>query len=601
MKTLIIVESPTKARTIKNYLPDVEVLASKGHVRDLATKGPFGYGVDINSFEPTYEVIKEKQGVIGKLKKEAKQKHVLLATDPDREGEAISWHLAKLLGLNLDDNNRVYFNEITKPAILEAVNNPRKINLDLVNSQESRRILDRIIGFDLSKLVQRKLHSTSAGRVQSVALKIIIDREKEIEAFIPEDYYLLFAKFDDVVFDYVKNQRRSLKDKEEAKQIISDIDKTFHIKSINTKESKRYAPYPYTTSKLQQDGIARLRVGASTVMRIAQKLYEGVNIENETVGLITYMRTDSTRLSPVFVKETYDYIEKTYTKNYVGRLRVRRSKQSQDAHEAIRPTSIKRTPESVKPYLDEKGYQLYKMIYDRTLAFLMKEGLDEVKEVTITSKNYDFVKTFTKPLFDGYRILYNYTYDPYFEQTEDNKKPLIADKVYKEDKQTEPKRRFSEPTLIEELERLGIGRPSTYAETTRRITNIGYVRRVKGYFVPTDQGRLTSDSLDEYFNSFINTQYTSKMEGELDLIASGELSKDEMLKTFYKTFKPLVEHANKHMPFQPIKKEVKFVGEACPRCGKPLVYRVNKKGEKFIACTGFTDTPKCTYTRNIEK
>ena len=598
MKTLIIVESPTKARTIKNYLPDVEVVASKGHIRDLATKGPFGYGVDIETFEPTYEVIKEKQGIIYKLKKDAKGKHVLLATDPDREGEAISWHLAKILNLDLNDHNRILFNEITKPAIIEAVNKPRKINIDLVNSQESRRILDRIIGFDLSKLVQRKLYSTSAGRVQSVALKIIIDREKEIENFIPEDYYLLFAEVDGMIFDYVKNQRRSLKNKEQAEAILASIDKQFTIKEVNIKQAKRYSPYPYTTSKLQQDGIQRLRVGASSVMSIAQKLYEGVLIDNETVGLITYMRTDSTRLSPLFVKETYNYIEKNYTKDYVGRLRVSRSKQSQDAHEAIRPTSIHRTPESVKPYLDEKGYQLYKMIYERTLAFLMKEGLDEVKEVILTSNNHEFVKTFTKPLFDGYRVLYNYTYDPYFEEA--NKTTFRASKVYKEDKKTEPKRRFSEPTLIEELERLGIGRPSTYAETTRRITSIGYVRRVKGYFVPTEQGRLTAESLDEYFHSFINTKYTSKMEEELDLIASGELSKHEMLKTFYNTFKPLVTHANTHMPFQPLKKEVEYVNEDCPLCGKPLVYRMNKKGEKFIACSGYSNRPRCLYTRNID-
>ncbi len=598
MEALIIVESPTKAKTIKNYLPKVEVLASNGHVRDLTTKGRFGYGVNVDTFEPSYEVIKEKYGVVNKLKRAAKGKKVLLATDPDREGEAISWHLANILGLDLNDNNRIYFNEITKPAIIEAYNNPRQINLDLVNSQESRRILDRIIGFDLSKLVQRKLYSKSAGRVQSVALKIIIDREKEIEAFIPEAYYLIFARFGDIIFDYVKNQRRSLKNKEEAEKIVKEINKEFTIKEINIKEAKRYSAYPYTTSKLQQEGIMRLRVGASSVMNIAQKLYEGVLIKNETVGLITYMRTDSTRLSPLFVKETYNYIKDKYGSEYVGKLRVSRNKQSQDAHEAIRPTSIYRTPESVKPYLDEKSYLLYKMIYDKTLAFLMKEGIDEVKEVKITSNGYDFNKTFTKELFDGYRKLYNKEEEPYFFGKVGD--TLTLDKIYKENKQTEPKKRFSEPTLIEELERLGIGRPSTYADTTRKIINSGYVRRVKGYYHPTAQGILTEKNLDKYFNSFINTEYTSKMEEELDLIATGELSKEKMLKNFYKTFKPLVEHANKEMPFQPIKKEVEPVGEKCPKCGKDLVFRTNKKGERFIACTGFTSKPRCTYTRNIE-
>lgn len=597
METLIIVESPTKAKTIKNYLPKVEVLASNGHIRDLTTKGKFGYGVNIDSFEPKYEVIKEKLGVVSKLKRAAKDKKVLLATDPDREGEAISWHLANILDLDLTEKNRIYFNEITKPAIVEAYNNPRKIDLDLVDSQESRRILDRIIGFDLSKLVQRKLYSKSAGRVQSVALKIIIDREKEIMAFIPEAYYLIFARFGDVIFDYVKNQRRSLKHLSDAEKILKELDKEFTVKDINIKEIKRYSPYPYTTSKLQQEGITRLRVGASSVMNIARKLYEGVIIKNETVGLITYMRTDSTRLSPLFVKETFNYIKDTYGSLYVGNLRISRVKQSQDAHEAIRPTSIYRTPESVKPYLDEKAYLLYKMIYDKTLAFLMKEAVDEVKEVTITSNGYDFIKTFTKEIFDGYRKLYNNEKEPYFNSNVGD--TLVADKIYKENKQTEPKKRFSEPTLIEELERLGIGRPSTYAETTRKIINSGYVRKVKGYYHPTPQGLLTEKNLGKYFDTFINTEYTSNMEEELDLIASGELSKEKMLKSFYKTFKPLVEHASKEMPFQPIKKEIEHVGEKCPKCGKDLVYRLNKKGERFIACTGFTSKPRCTYTRNI--
>ncbi len=598
METLIIVESPTKAKTIKNYLPNVEVLASNGHVRDLTTKGKFGYGVSTDTFEPTYEIIKEKLGVVSKLKRAAKKKKVLLATDPDREGEAISWHLANILDLDLNKHNRIYFNEITKPAIVEAFNNPRKIDLDLVDSQESRRILDRIIGFDLSKLVQRKLYSKSAGRVQCVALKIIIDREKEIMAFISEAYYLIFARFGDVIFDYVKNQRRSLKNLSDAEKILKELDKEFTVKDISVKESKRYSAYPYTTSKLQQDGITRLRVGASSVMNIAQKLYEGVVIKNETVGLITYMRTDSTRLSPLFVRETYKYINDRYGGEYVGKLIFSKNKQSQDAHEAIRPTSIYRTPESVKPYLDEKSYLLYKMIYDRTLAFLMKEGIDEVKEVTLTSSGYDFNKTFTKIIFDGYRKLYNNEEEVDFLGRVGD--VLIADKIYKENKQTEPKKRFSEPTLIEELERLGIGRPSTYADTTRKIINSGYVRRLKGYYHPTPQGLLTEKNLGKYFDSFINTEYTSNMEEELDLIASGELSKEKMLKNFYKTFKPLVEHANKEMPFQPIKKEIEHVGEKCPKCGKELVYRTNKKGERFIACSGFTNKPRCTYTRNIE-
>ncbi len=599
MKTLIIVESPTKANTIKNYLSsDFEVFASVGHIRDLSTSGSGGYGVDIkNEFKPTYKLLPSKYNTVKELKALAKNKRVLIGTDPDREGEAIAWHIADILNLDLEEENRIRFYEITKKAVSEAVSNPSKIDLNLVASQEARRILDRIIGFDLSKLVQRKLRSTSAGRVQSVALKMIYDREIEILNFKPKTYYLVHAEFDCFKASYEKNAK-TLAKKEDALDVVENTTKTFNVKEIKISEQKRYSQYPYTTSKLQQDGINRLRMSASQTMSIAQKLYEGIKINGEVVGLITYMRTDSTRLAPQFINETKTFIEKTYGKNYVGIVRrAKQSKSSQEAHEAIRPTDIGLTPEKVQPFLDDRSFRLYKMIYNRTISFLMKEGIDEVKDVTFDSNGYLFKNKFYKVLFDGYRILYleDKPEECPFELKENE--TIEALKVYYEEKHTEPKKRFTEASLISEMENVGIGRPSTYAETTRRIHSVGYVKRQKGMFVPTEQGMLTAKNLDDYFKAFINTNYTSKMEEQLDLIADGEENKTEILDAFYNDFKPLLETANKKMEKQIIEKEIVYVNEDCPRCGSPLVYRQNRKGETFIGCSNF---PKCKYTRNIE-
>lgn len=600
MKTLIIVESPTKANTIKNYLPeDYEVFASVGHIRDLATSGVGGYGVDFkNNFKPSYKLISKKYNTVKELKQLAKDKNVLIATDPDREGEAIAWHLADVLGLDLTLNNRIRFNEITKKAILESLKNPTKIDMDLVSSQETRRILDRIIGFDLSKLVQRKLRSTSAGRVQSVALKMIYERENEINNFIKEPYYLIFAEFDCFKADYTLNNK-PINLKEEALEVMDNISNDFLVKEVDVSEQKRYSRYPYTTSSLQQDGINRLKMSASSVMVVAQKLYEGINIDEQTVGLITYMRTDSTRLSPTFIKDARSFITQKYGKQYVGTVRKRSgSKQAQDAHEAIRPTDINLTPEKVKPYLDNRSYRLYNMIYNRTLAFLMKEGVDEVKKVTLDSNKYLFKSTFSRIIFDGYRVIY--LEDKPTECEFNNKvgDTLKSKKNYLEEKWTEPPRRYTEASLINQMEKEGIGRPSTYAETTRRISAVGYAKRVKGSFVPTEQGMLTASNLKDFFPTLINTNYTSKMEQQLDLVAEGKEDKNQILLDFYQAFKPLIDTANKKMPRQIIKKEVIEVGEACPECGKPLVYRKNKKGETFIGCSGF---PKCKYTRNVDE
>ncbi|NLN50739.1 MAG: type I DNA topoisomerase [Acholeplasmataceae bacterium] len=604
MKTLIIVESPTKANTIKNLIPkDYEVVASVGHIRDLATSGKGGYGVNIEKdFKPNYIIIPTKYKTVKQIQKQAQNKKVLIATDPDREGEAIAWHIATLLNLDVNEKIRIRFFEVTKNAINKALANPKPIDMNLVSSQETRRILDRIIGFDLSKLVQRKLHSTSAGRVQSVALKMIYERENEILNFVKEAYYLVFAEFAEFKADYEKNSPKQ-KDKSLAERVCKEAGKDFEVTNIQIKNQNLHPAYPYTTSRLQQDGIVRLKMNASTVMRTAQKLYEGVKIDNQLVGLITYMRTDSTRLSQEFVRAATAYIKTNYGSEYFGRYRVpKATKSSQEAHEAIRPTDLNYTPEKVKPFLNNREFLLYQMIYNRAVGSLMKPGIDELKTVTLSSGGHNFLATFTKQIFLGYRILYvNDTKDEAVTFNYSVGDKLASKRVYQEKKFTQPRRRYSEATLIQEMEKLGIGRPSTYAETTRKIADVGYVRRQKGYFVPTEQGMLTAANLVEYFTTFINTSYTSKMEEQLDLIADGKEMKTEILNSFITTFKPLLENANKKMPYQAIKKEVVEVGEMCPRCGKPLVYRENKKGEKFIACSGFSSKPQCTYTRSIEE
>ena len=380
MKNLVIVESPSKSKTIEKYLgKDYKVVSSKGHIRDLATSGKEGLGVDVdNDFKATYVVSKDKKDVVKELKNLCKKaENVYLATDPDREGEAISWHLAKELGLDLDLNNRIVFNEITKNAILKAMDNPRTIDTDLVKSQETRRILDRIIGFKLSKLLQKKIKSKSAGRVQSIALRMICDREKEIENFVPEEYWTIKALLTKdknefiTVLSKINNKKAEIKNEEEANKILEMIKGPFVVDEVVSKSKKRASYLPFITSTLQQEASSKLGFSAKKTMMLAQNLYEGIDLKNETVGLITYMRTDSTRLSNDFVNAAYDLIEKEYGNEYKGFYRVKNDENSQDAHEAIRPTSLANTPESVKAYLTNDQYKLYKFIYARALASLM--------------------------------------------------------------------------------------------------------------------------------------------------------------------------------------------------------------------------------------
>ena len=513
-KNLVIVESPSKSHTIEKYLgSDYKVLSSKGHIRDLSTKGKYGLGVDVeNNFNPDYVILKGKKKDVEILKKEAKKAdHVYLATDLDREGEAISWHLYKCLDLDENKYSRIVFNEITKPAILESLKHPTKIDQNLVNSQETRRILDRIIGFRLSKLIQSKTDGTSAGRVQSVALKLIVDKEREIEAFNSEEYWTITANFNDFdaeLYNY-NHKDIEIKTEVEAEEILSKLENTFKIESVDKKNKNKKSKYPYTTSTMQQDASNKLNMNAKKTMSVAQKLYEGIELENETTGLISYMRTDSVRLSDEFVGHTYKYIESKYGPEYVGYVKkAKKTENVQDAHEAIRPTDIRRDPLSVKPYLTNDEYKLYRMIYFRALASLMSDAKTNNTTVILDNNNYQFKATGQTVTFDGYLKVYS----DYEDATEKSLPPLdtyqsnvlVSTDIVKEQHFTKPPARYTEAKLIKEMEELGIGRPSTYAKTMDNIKTRGYVNVVDKKFVPTPVGIEITDKLQQSFNHIIN-------------------------------------------------------------------------------------------------
>lgn len=590
-KKLIIVESPSKAKTIGSYVgDDVLVLSSKGHVRDLATSGVDGLGIDLeNEYLPFYKIIPGKQQLVKELIQKSKNKEVFIATDQDREGEAIGWHLAEILKLDPKEANRIVFREITKPAILEAMKHPRPIDQHLVFSQETRRILDRIIGFKLSKLLQSKIKSKSAGRVQSVALKLIVDLEKEIDAFIPETYYEIEACFHHVKADYQIPEKNRLS-KEEAETIVSESKNPFTVTKIETKESKRQPKPAFITSTLQQDAINNLNMSASRTMMVAQKLYEGIEIGGEIIGLITYMRTDANRLAEPFIQETQSYIEKEFGKSYLGKYRVTTKDNAQDAHEAIRPTSIHRTPDMMQDYLSKDELKLYKRIYERTVASLMSPAIFDVTKVTFESNGHIYQASGEIEKFKGFQAIYTESKHkdkilPHLTEGQ----TIDAKEVNPIEKVTTPPTRYSEATLIKDLESLGIGRPSTYASILQTLKARDYVELVEKRFKPTDQGKLTSEQLDEFFHKIINVEYTSKMETVLDEIAEGKKNGGVLIDQFYKSFIPLVDHAQKHMK----KIGPKLTDELCPMCGKPLVVRMSKYGE-FIACSGF---PKCKYVK----
>lgn len=612
MKNLVIVESPSKSKTIEKYLGgDYHVVSSKGHIRDLATSGKGGLGIDVeNDFEPTYKVSSDKRAVVKELKDLAKKSdHVYLASDPDREGEAIAWHLANVLELNMEEENRIIFNEITKHAVVEAFEHPRTIDQDLVKSQEARRMLDRIIGFKLSKLLQSKIKSKSAGRVQSVALRLIVERENEIRAFKSEEYWTLAANIEKdgktfrASLNKIDGKKADLKTQEEVNAVIERCCHDFIVSSIEKKVRRKEARMPFITSTLQQEASTKLGFGAKKTMQIAQKLYEGLPLAGGvSEGLISYMRTDSTRLSDQFVKDAESYIEETYGKDYKGRARQKNSENAQDAHEAIRPTSILNTPASVKEYLTNDQYKLYKLIYARTLASLMAPSKSNVVNVQIVSDGCEFSANGSILTFDGYLKIYSD-----YETVKDEMLPVMEEQeilkdVELEGKQhfTEPPLRYSEARLIKDLEEKGIGRPSTYAIIIDTLQARGYVsleRPSEGsktkVFIPSEQGELTDTKLQEFFSGIINVSYTANMEHHLDEIAAGERNNIEEVRTFYNEFEPLLQNAYENME----KKELERTGEKCPDCGNDLVYRIGRFG-KFISCINF---PECRYTKGEDE
>ena len=596
-KNLVIVESPSKSKTIEKYLgKDYKVVSSKGHIRDLATSGKFGLGVDVdNGFTPTYIPIKGKKSIISDLKKEVKNSDIVfLASDPDREGEAIAWHLKDALEIPDDGYKRVLFNEITHDKVIEAINHPTLIDDNLVRSQETRRILDRIIGFRLSKLLQNKIGAKSAGRVQSVALKLIVDREREIEAFVKEEYWTITAKFleYDADLSQYKNKDVELKTEADCNSVLEKLGEEYKVETQDQKKKNKKSKFPFITSTLQQEASTKLGFTAKKTMSIAQKLYEGIDLENETVGLITYMRTDSIRLSDDFTKSAYKYITEKYGKEYVGYVKQsKKTENVQDAHEAIRPTSIMREPLKVKEFLSNDEFKLYSLIYKRALASLMADAKVNQTTIILDNSDYKFKVTGQVLIFDGYLKVYKD-----YETNEDKILPEVkvgdifkTNEVVKEQHFTKPPARYTEAKLIKEMEELGIGRPSTYAKTMDTIKERGYVELEDKKFKPTEVGIETTDKLQEFFADLINVEYTKNMEDDLDKIADGKLIWNDILEKFYQLFEPRVKSAFDAME----KKAPQETGEKCPECGNPLVIRKGRYGE-FVACSNY---PECKYIK----
>ena len=603
MKNIIIVESPAKCKTISKYLGgDYTVVSSKGHIRDLATSGKYGLGIDIeNDFKPSYEIIKGKKKDVKYLKDLIeKADHIYLATDPDREGETISWHLYDELKVPDEKYDRIVFNEITKDVVLKALKNPRRIDMNLVHSGEARRFLDRIIGFRLSKVMQSKTSGKSAGRVQSVALKLIVDREREILAFIPKEYWTIEADFKDFKanLETYKEKDIEIPNEEEADKILDSLTNTFTIKKVEEKEKKRSAKEVFKTSTLQQACSNKLGFAASKTMKIAQKLYEGIELDDGFHGLITYMRTDSVRLSDEFTSASFAYINSKYGKDYVGYVKKgKKIENVQDAHEGIRPTNINYEPDKIKKYLAPDEYKLYRIIYYRALASLMADAKFNSTTVLLDNNDYGFKATGSVLTFDGYLKVYGD-----YEDQEDTILPdfknyksgiILSDTITKTQHFTKPPARFTESSLIKELESLGIGRPSTYATIISTIKDRGYVTLEDKKFVPTEVGFETTDKLQEFFSSIVNVKYTANMEKDLDEIAEGNEDYKKMLKDFYDNFAPLVDNAFKNME----KKKPEETGEKCPECGSPLVIRKGKYGQ-FTACSNY---PTCKYIKKENK
>jgi len=609
---LVIVESPAKAKTIEKYLgKKYRVKASMGHVRDLP-KSQMGVDVD-DHFKPKYITIRGKGPVLKDLKNAAKKaKKVYLAADPDREGEAIAWHLANSLNLDVHSDCRVVFNEITKDAIKESFKHPRPINMDLVDAQQARRILDRLVGYNISPLLWKKVKKgLSAGRVQSVAVRLIIDRENEIKSFVPEEYWTIAGSFKkgkdtfQASFYGVDGKKIQLKSEADVKKITGMLksDK-FQVSSVTHKEKKRNPAPPFTTSSLQQEAARKLNFRAKKTMMVAQQLYEGIDLGKEgTVGLITYMRTDSTRISEVANTEANQYIREKFGENYLRQEERKEKKQAnaQDAHEGIRPTSIFRDPGSVKSFLSRDQYKLYKLIWERFMASQMAPAILDTMSATLANGTVLFRASGSKIQFPGFMKVYVEGSDDQQEEGERYLPHLEEGDVVQsesiEPKQhfTQPPPRYTEARLVKTLEELGIGRPSTYAPTLDTIQKRGYVALENKRFVPTELGEIVLELIREFFPEIIDVEFTADMEKDLDEIEEGKVPWVQIIDAFYQNFEARLKKAETEMEKIEIKDEE--TGEMCELCGSPMVYKMGRYG-KFMACSNF---PDCRNTKPIVK
>ncbi|HGA0836214.1 TPA: type I DNA topoisomerase [Streptococcus agalactiae] len=604
-KNLVIVESPAKAKTIEKYLGrNYKVVASVGHIRDLKKSS---MSIDFeNNYEPQYINIRGKGPLINDLKKEAKKaKKVYLASDPDREGEAISWHLAHILDLDKEDRNRVVFNEITKDAVKNAFVEPRQINMDLVDAQQARRVLDRIVGYSISPILWKKVKKgLSAGRVQSVALKLIIDRENEIKAFQPEEYWTIDGSFKkgtrkfNATFYGLDGKKFKLSNNEDVKTVLKRI-KTdeFLVEKVEKKERRRNAPLPYTTSSLQQDAANKINFRTRKTMMIAQQLYEGLSLGTAGhQGLITYMRTDSTRISPLAQNEATELITNRFGANYSKHgNKVKNASGAQDAHEAIRPSSVNHTPESIAKYLDKDQLKLYTLIWNRFIASQMTAAVFDTVKVNLTQNGVTFIANGSQVKFDGYMAVYNDTDKnkmlPDMEEGESVKKV----NTNPEQHFTQPPARFSEASLIKTLEENGVGRPSTYAPTLETIQKRYYVKLAAKRFEPTELGEIVNSLIVEFFPDIVDVTFTAEMEGKLDEVEIGKEQWQKIIDEFYKPFEKELAKAETEMEKIQIKDEP--AGFDCELCGSPMVIKLGRYG-KFYACSNF---PECHNTKAITK
>lgn len=611
-KYLVIVESPAKAKTIEKYLGrNYKVVASVGHIRDLPKSK---MGVDIeNHYEPHYISIRGKGDIIKQLKSQAKKaQKVYLAADPDREGEAIAWHLSHLLGLDLKDKNRVVFNEITKDAVKAAFKEPRTIKLDLVDAQQARRVLDRLVGYSISPILWRKVKKgLSAGRVQSIALKLILDREKEIREFKPEEYWSIAANFQKgrkkfkANFYGLNGKKKKLKTDKDVKEVTQKlISKEYKIQNVEKKERKRNPALPFTTSSMQQEAARKINFRTRKTMMVAQQLYEGISLGKEgTVGLITYMRTDSTRISELAKDEAATYIEDKFGKEFSshGGKKGKQAKGAQDAHEAIRPSSVMRTPDEIKKYLDKDQFKLYNLIWSRFVASQMTPAVLDTMKVTLEQNEVTFIANGSKIKFQGFMKVYVEGKDDGKEEKENVLPDLEIGEIVKavdlEPKQhfTQPPARFSEPTLIRTLEENGVGRPSTYAPTLETIQRRYYVKLENKRFEPTELGEIVNTIICDFFPQIVDINFTASMEHDLDAVEEGKEEWVEVVDRFYKPFAVELEKAEENIEKIQIKDEP--AGFDCELCGHPMVIKLGKYG-KFYACSNF---PECRNTQAIVK